>query len=245
MGGLLELTQRAEATHFWFRGFRMYFRRAIAAVAAGRRDLRILDCGCGTGHNMKTLLVPHGRAFGFDLAQDGIERARAAGWPLVRADAQRIPFASGTFDLATSFDVMQTVPDDRAMLAEMARVVKPGGHVVLNVTALDFMRGDHSEVWGERRRYTPERMARLLEAAGLRPVRVGFLFGSVLPLMLAVRMVQRVMRQVREPKGDADLTVPIAPVNAALTAVLTVEEQLARFVPIPFGSSLMVVARKP
>jgi SAM-dependent methyltransferase len=245
MGGLLELTQRAEASHFWFRGFRMYFRPAIAGIAAGRGDLRILDCGCGTGHNMTTLLVPHGRTFGFDLVADGIERARATGRPLVRADAQRIPFASGTFDLATSFDVMQSVPDDRAMLAEMARVLKPGGHVVLNVTALDFMRGDHSDVWGELRRYTPERVARLLEGAGLQPVRVGFLFGSVLPLMLAVRLVQRLIRPIREPSGDSDLTVPAAPVNAALTAVLAAEAWLARYVRIPFGSSLMIVARKP
>jgi SAM-dependent methyltransferase len=244
-GGLLELTQRAEATHFWFRGFRMYFRPAIAALAAGRRELRLLDCGCGTGYNMTTLLMPHGRTFGFDLFQDGIDRARAAGRPLARADAQRIPFASGTFDIAASFDVMQSVPDDRAMIAEMARVLKPGGHVVLNVTALEFMRGDHSDVWGELRRYTPARIRALVEGAGLRPVRISFLFGSVLPLMLGVRLLQRLMRPIREPSGDSDLAVPAAPINAALTGVLAAESWLARYVPIPFGSSLMVVARKP
>jgi hypothetical protein len=53
------------------------------------------------------------------------------------------------------------------------------------------------------------------------------------------------MRPLREPSGDSDLTVPAAPVNMALTAVLAVEARLARLVPIPFGSSLMVVARKP
>jgi ubiquinone/menaquinone biosynthesis C-methylase UbiE len=244
MGDLLELTARAETTHFWFRGFRMYIAPAIEEIAAGRRDLRLLDCGCGTGYNMKTLLLPYGRAFGFDLVPDGIRRARSVGRPLVRADIQKIPFKSDTFDVATSFDVVQSVPDDRAALQEMARVLKPGGSVVLNMTAMDIMRGDHSDVWGELRRYTPERVVPILSAAGLEPVKINYLFGSLLPMMLGVRTMQRMLRAFREPKGDSDLAVPSSPVNGVLTALVAAEATLARRVRIPFGSSLMVVARK-
>lgn len=245
MHDLHTLTAAAEPTHFWFRGFRAYFARELRRLAGGRRDLRILDGGCGTGHNLRVLLAPHGRTFGFDLHADAIRRARAAGRPLVRANLEQIPFASGTFDLATSFDVMQSVPDDKAALRELARVLRPGGHLVLNVTALDFMRGDHSDVWGELRRYSPARMTRLLEQAGLEPVRLAFLFASLLPLMLAVRMGQRMLRVWRPPRGDADLVVPSAPINAVLTAIVKGEAALARRVPMPFGSSLMVVAKKP
>jgi ubiquinone/menaquinone biosynthesis C-methylase UbiE len=140
--------------------------------------------------------------------------------------------------------VVQSVPDDRTAMRELARVLAPGGHLVLNVTALDFMRGDHSDVWGELRRYTPGRAVRLLDHAGLEPTRISFLFGSLLPLMLAVRMAQRVQRLWRAPRGDEDLAVPPAPINALLTAIVRGEAALARHVPIPFGSSLMIVARK-
>ena len=245
MGDLLELTARAETSHFWFRGFRMYIAPAIEEIAAGRRDLRFLDCGCGTGYNMRTLLLPYGRAFGFDLVPDGIRRARSVGRPIVRADIQKIPFKSDSFDIATSFDVVQSVPDDRGALREMARVLKPGGSVVLNTTAMDIMRGDHSDVWGELRRYTPERVAPILSAAGLEPVKISYLFGSLLPMMLGVRTLQRMLRTVREPQGDSDLAVPSPPVNGVLTALVAAESALARRVKIPFGSSLMVVARKP
>jgi ubiquinone/menaquinone biosynthesis C-methylase UbiE len=245
MGDLHELMAAAEPTHFWFRGFRTYFDPEIRRIAGGRHNLRMLDGGCGTGYNMRMLLAPHGRTFGFDLHVDSILRAMAESRPLVRADMERIPFASGTFDLVTSFDVVQSVSDDRAAVRELARVVKPGGHVMLNVTALDFMRGDHSEVWGERRRYTPARAARLVEQAGLEPVRISFLFASLLPLMLTVRMAQRVLRRWRQPRGDEDLAVPPAPINALLTAVVQAEAALARRLPMPFGSSLMIVARKP
>jgi ubiquinone/menaquinone biosynthesis C-methylase UbiE len=244
MGNLLELTARAEPTHFWFHGLRTYVIPVLDEIADGRRDLRIIDCGCGTGYNLDVVLRPYGQTFAFDLHEDSMWRARRAGRPIVRADLQHIPFASGTFDLATSFDVVQSVPDDRRALREMARVLRPGGHVVLNVTALDILRGDHSDVWGEMRRYNTARASRLLADAGLEPVRISYLFASLLPLMLAVRKVQAMFRPFREPKGDADLTVPAAPINATLTWLVRWEAALARRVRMPFGSSLLIVGRK-
>ena len=245
MAGLLELTALAEPTHFWFQGFRATIGPVLHDLAAGRRDLRLLDCGCGTGYNLRNLLRPHGRAYGFDLSEDAMRRGREAGLPIARANVQQIPFQSGHFDIATSFDVLQSVPDDRAALTEIARVLKPGGHVVLNVTALDFLRGDHSDVWGEIRRYTPGGAKRLLREAGLDPIRVGFVFASILPMVLGIRLAQRLMRPFRQPAGDEDLSLPAAPVNAALGALLRGEAALARRIPMPFGSSLLVVGKKP
>ena len=243
MDDLLELTGRAEATHFWFRGFRAYVAPTIAAIAGARRDLRIVDCGCGTGYNL-SMLRPYGQVFAFDLTEAGARRAHARGRPAIRANIQQIPFPADTFDLATSFDVVQSVPDDRAALREMARVLRPGGHAVLNVTAMEWLRGDHSVAWNEHHRYTMASASRLLEAAGLEKVRLTYLFGSLVPLMLAVRTTQKVMRRFREPKGDSDLTVPAAPINAALTGIVKGEAALARRVHLPVGSSLLIVARK-
>ena len=202
-----------------------------------------MDCGAGTGHNL-ALLRPHGRAFAFDIAATGLTKAHASGHPLVRADITRIPFRSETFDVTTSFDVLQCVGDDRAAVGEMARVTKRGGAIVLTLAALDMLRGDHAEVWQEERRYTPATARALAEHAGLEPMRVSFLFASVFPLMLGVRTLQRLTRPFREPRPDADIGLPAAPVNAVLSAVVSGEAVLARRVPMPVGSSLLVVARK-
>lgn len=244
MGYDLARTALVEPTHFWFQGFRAYVVPVIRAIAAGRPNLRMIDCGCGTGYNLTTLLQPHGQAFAFDMEPDALQRARARGRPLVRADMEHIPFRSGSFDLATSFDVVHSVTDDHAAVREMSRVLKPGGYLVMNVTALDLLRGDHSDVWGEQRRYTRQRGARLVEGAGLEVVRVAYLFASLVPMVLAVRTAQRLLRPFREPAGDTDLVVPAAPVNAILSGLVRGEAAIARRLPMPFGSSLLVVARK-
>ena len=244
MEDLLALIREAEASHFWFHGFRSFVSPALRALANGRTDLRSIDCGCGIGQNL-TLLQPFGDAIGFDLMPGGAAAARANGFPVVRADVVNIPFPSGVFDIATSFDVLQCVEADVAAAREMARIVRPGGAVVLTVAAFDILRGDHAEVWREVRRYTPASARRLVEAAGLRAERVDFLFASLFPLMLAVRSTQRLLRPLRPARADSDIAVPPAPINAALTWLVKGEAALARHVPMPIGSSLLVVGRKP
>lgn len=240
----LELTSRAEASHFWFRGFRRFVIPVLDEIVGGRRDLRLIDCGCGNGWNL-ALMRRHGQVFAFDLTAGGLARARALDRPLVRADVTRIPFRSGTFDVATSFDVLQSVDDDGEAVVEMARVLRPGGRLLVTMAALEVLRGDHSEAWQEVRRYTPAIARRLVSAAGLRVERVSFLFASLFPMILTVRTWQRLLRPFRQPRADSDIAVPAAPINAALTWLVSGEAALARRLPMPLGSTLLVVARKP
>jgi ubiquinone/menaquinone biosynthesis C-methylase UbiE len=252
MDDLLDLTSRVEATHFWFRGFRRFVAPAIHELAGTRRDLRLLDCGCGTGHNLVSLLHPYGRAFGFDLTPGGLMHAKATGFPVARADMSRIPYQSGRFDIVTSFDVFQYVPDDFVAMKEMARVLKPGGGLVVTAAALDVLRGGHAGTWPEVRRYTTARMRAIVEGAGLQVHRLTYLFASLFPAMLAVRMMRRDAGQSSGgsshppagPDNDWEMKVPAVPINAALTWMLSGEAALSRRIPMPVGSSVLVVATK-
>src|SRR5262249_58498698 len=97
MERLLEATARAERDHFWFRGFRRFVTPLLDRISAARPPLSILDCGCGTGHNL-LLLRRYGRAVGIDLAATGLAWARRRGDRAVaRASGTRLPFAAHTF----------------------------------------------------------------------------------------------------------------------------------------------------
>lgn len=245
MDDLLDLTSRVEATHFWFRGFRRFVAPAIAEIAGDRRDLHLLDCGCGTGHNLATLLRPYGSAFGFDLTPGGLAHARAGGLRLARADMAAIPFPSNRFDVVTSFDVLQYVRDDANVMQEMARVIKPGGGLVVTAAALDLLRGGHAGTWPEVRRYTTARMRSIVEGAGLQIRQLTYLFATLFPAMLAVRLVGRVGEATRAGGEDWEMRVPAAPINATLTGMLAVEAAVSRRIPMPVGSSVLVLAVKP
>ena len=220
---------------------------ALARATQGVAAPRIVDCGCGTGSNLE-MLRPYGRTVGFDLTRIGTEFAKSHGHRVAQASISEIPFKSGTFDLATSFDVFQVLPEpvEQAAIREMARVLKPGGWLLLHVAALEILHGKHSVLSEEKRRYTPARLRSLVEGAGFHVERLTFDHFTLLPLMLPVRVWHRLTAQDGVvAAGEAEITVPIAPINGLLTALVSLEAMALRAVNMPVGSSLMCLARMP
>jgi SAM-dependent methyltransferase len=244
---LLQATALAERRHFWFKGFRRFVTPLIREATAGLRSPRILDCGCGTGANLE-LLSSFGTAWGFDLTESGLRLGRDTGRTrLARASVTAVPFPTGAFDLVTSFDVLYALKDveERAALAEMYRLVRPGGHVIINVAAMDLLKGDHSVLGREVRRYSRDRLAHVVRTAGFRIVRLTYTNAVLFLPMLAVRAAQRWRGLPDEAGALHDISVPPAPVNALLSAALHVESWWLRVIDNRFGSSLLCLARKP
>jgi SAM-dependent methyltransferase len=245
MDRLLDATARAEREHFWFRGFRRFVSPLLERAAGGRLGLRILDCGCGTGNNLR-MLRRYGQATGIDLTFSGLAYARRQGERLVaRASALSLPFSTGTFDLATSFDVIYAFDDQMAAtsLSELHRVLRPGGHLVLNVAALPMLRGNHSILGGEVQRYTRRGLREHLVRAGFEVERLTYTNAAILPLVASVRVAQR-LRQGQHQLSDHEMAVPAAPINLALSGLLAIEAAALRLVDMPLGSSLLTLVRK-
>ena len=244
MERLLRATARAEARHFWFRGFRAFVGPLVEIATAGRPAPLILDCGCGTGANVEWLGA-RGRAYGFDLSAAGLRLGREAGRRrLARASVVAAPFPDGAFDLVTSFDVLYSLDavDERRAMAEMVRLLKPGGYAIVNVAAMPGLRGDHSVLSQEVRRYRRRELRARLEAAGFTIERLTYTNATLVPPLALARYLQRRRGLREEPR---EITVPPAPVNAILSAALQVEAAWVRRFDAPFGSSLLCLARKP
>ena len=244
---LLRATARAEARHFWFRGFRAFVTPLLEVAVADRTQARVLDCGCGTGANLE-LLDRFGRAYGFDLTEIGLRIGRDAGRTrLARATVTAVPFPTASFDIVTSFDVLYSLPDseEKTAIAEMYRLLKPGGYALVNVAAMDMLRGDHSVLSREVRRYSRGELRVRMEQAGFVIRRLTYTNATLVPPLAIARLLQRRRGLRRESEADAEIAVPPAPINALMTAVMRLEALWLRAFDAPFGSSLLCLARKP
>jgi ubiquinone/menaquinone biosynthesis C-methylase UbiE len=244
MDRLLEATARAERDHFWFRGFRRFVAPLLLEAARGLPSPAILDCGCGTGNNL-TMLRKYGRPVGIDLTWTGLAFAHARGERgVAQASATKLPFGDARFDVVTSFDVIYALQDadEAAALNEMFRVLRPGGHLVLNVAAMDILKGNHSVLSGEVRRYSRRSLTDRLTRTGFSVRRISYTNATILPAVAGIRLLQRVSGH---EESQEEIAVPPAPVNAVLSAALALEAAALRVVNMPFGSSLLALAQKP
>ena len=244
---LLRATARAEERHFWFRGFRWFVKPLIHHVLNGQSHARILDCGCGTGANL-ALFERCGTSYGFDRSVTGLYIGRQLGRRrLVRATVTSAPFASEAFDLVTSFDVLYSLekPDERAAVAEMFRLTRPGGHVLINVAAMEVLHGDHSVLSHEVRRYTRDTLSRVVTDAGFTIERLTYTNTTLFLPLAIIRTMHRRRGVAPEAEARREISIPLQPVNAVLSAVLFLESLWLRRFDSPFGSSLLCLARKP
>jgi SAM-dependent methyltransferase len=244
---LLRATAKAETRHFWFRGFRAFVTPLLRHAAAGLARPLILDCGCGTGANLE-LLDRFGRAYGFDVSDVGLRIGRAAGRTrLTRASVAAAPFATASFDIVTSFDVLYSLDDrhEQLAIAEMYRMLKPGGFAIVNVAAMNVLRGDHSVLSREVRRYNRADLSTRLEAAGFTIARITYTNATLFLPLLVARMLQRRRGLRDETDAEHEIVVPPEPINASMSVVMWAESLWLRMFNAPFGSSLLCLAQKP
>jgi SAM-dependent methyltransferase len=248
MEALLERTFEAEQRHFWFRGFKRFITPFIEKATAGRSTLKLLDAGSGTGANL-TFLRRYGVTFGLEFFWRGIELAHLRGLaPLIQGSVTHLPFPDASIDVVLSFDVLYCLEarDEHAAIHEMMRVLRPGGRVVINVAALDMLKGDHSALGGEVRRYTKAELREKLEGAGFHVERLTYTNASLFPITAGVRALQRLRGVKPQQDNKGDFYVPPAPINALFAGMLALESKIVAIgINMPIGSSLLCLARKP
>jgi SAM-dependent methyltransferase len=235
-----------EDEHWWYVGMRRVADALLARRFNGRRgSLQVLDAGCGTGGNSAHLRA-YGAVTGVDFAAEALELARERpGLRLARASVERLPFADASFDLVLSNDVLchLGVANDVKAVQELARVLRPGGVLFLQLPAYEWLRSHHDDAVHTGHRYTTKEVRRLLAAGGLRARRVTHANSLLLLLAAAWRGLNRVL-----PAGGggdrSDVRPVAAPINSMMRAALGLEAPLLARRDLPFGLSVIGVAEK-
>lgn len=232
---------RVEDEHWWFAARR----RILARVLDGLKlppDARLLEAGCGTGGNL-ALLARYGRLDAGEIDARARAYATARGITAVRPLTlpHDVPFEDEAYDVVALLDVLEHVEDDAAALARLFRLLKPGGHLVLTVPAFAFLWSAHDVVNHHFRRYRIGPLVARLRTAGF-TVNHATYFNTL--LFPAVAMT-RLARPLRGFSVRATETIPAAPVNRLLEATFAAERFVAPRLRLPFGVSLLAVARRP
>jgi 2-polyprenyl-3-methyl-5-hydroxy-6-metoxy-1,4-benzoquinol methylase len=233
-----------EDRHWWFLGRRRVLLRVLERClpdASGTR--RLLDFGCGTGAMIEHL-ARYGQAEGVDRDEDAVRFCRERGLDRVRQVPQdTVPLESGSYDVITALDVLEHIEDDLGTVRELTRLLRPGGMLLVTVPAYRFLWGNQDEVSHHKRRYVASELHRLLTAADLQVQRLSYFNALLFPIIAAIRLLRRGRGGTSEVKSDFTLTRS-GRLNRVLARTFGAEAPLVERLDLPFGVSILAVARK-
>jgi len=241
-----ESMYQLEDSHWWFVGRqRLAFTLIKQWITIDPARAFILDVGCGTGGNVQAL-GQWGRAVGLDISPIALDFARRRQLPyLMQGSGLTLPYASHAFDLVTIFDVLyhRWITDDTQALAELYRVLRPGGWLLITDSALPVLWSSHDEIYFARQRYTLQDLRLKLERAGFEQRVCSYANMLLLPIFFFVRFTMDWLPLADDI--DRSGTFP-GWINQLLTRIRALEAAwMRRGGTLPVGSSLICLAQKP
>jgi SAM-dependent methyltransferase len=237
-----EAMARLEDDHWWFRARRDILERAVSRFV-GRTDLA-LTVGVGIAREAE-LLSRRTRLVAIDRARI---HPRCLEFALpAQADAVAIPFGDSIFDAVFLFDVLEHVDQEKKMLSEIRRVLRPGGKLLVTVPAFMFLYGLQDRVSEHKRRYRRRPLVNLLRSAGFEVDYASYFNTVLFPPIAALRLFRRLVpaagRSASNGASDFDLRLPGA-VESLLEKLFSFERHAIGHAELPFGISILCSARR-
>lgn len=240
-----------EERHWWYAGLHQLILSTIAEESKRiSRPLHIFDAGCGTGRLMQLMEEAGHRARGCDFSEEALRFCRKRGVQhAFQADLNSIALEPDLFDVITSIDVLYHtgITDDVAVMKRLHNGLKPGGILVLNLVAFEFLRSSHDVAVHTRERYTIKTVSERLHKAGFAVAAATCRVSLLFPFIAAYRLLARLSLAGAVDPGSiaSDVSLPHPLLNALLFQLLSLENRLLRVTSLPLGSSVFLVARKP
>ncbi len=227
---------------WWLVGLRQLVLALIARHVPGQ-NFTLLDAGCGTGGMLKRIGAefPGAALHGLDYAADACAFARQKTGAAIRCGSvSALPYPDSSFNVLVSLDVLGSDNLDPAqVIGEFRRVLRPGGVLLLNLAAYQWLLSYHDRAVNQTRRFTAVGVRNLLQAGGLPVLQISYWNTLLFPLMVLRRKVWP------EGTGESDVQALPTLANTLFGVPLRLERALiSSGVTLPFGGSVISVARK-
>ena len=229
-----------DAEHWWFVARRRILQDQIAALRLPP-DARVLEAGCGPGGNL-AMLSEFGRLDAFEMDEDARRIASARGGFEVQPGKLPgdIGFEPDSFDLIAALDVIEHIEADLESVQALAKLLRPGARLILTVPVYPWLWSIHDERHHHKRRYTRPAVQKLAEEAGLVVEKCSHFNTILFPLIVGIRFLKKLAGIADKP--DDDMPPPF--LNAVLGRIFAAERFALRHVSLPFGVSILCIARR-
>lgn len=232
-----------EDNHWWFVGRRQIIDSFIRQLHLPK-NAEILEAGCGTGGNL-TMLSAHGRVDAMEIDETACELANQRQVTKIQNGSlpNNIPF-KGKYDLILILDVLEHLENDLAALTALYEKLKPGGWLLVTVPAYQFLWSKHDEINHHKRRYTLEGLQKVVHKTNYHLHYSSYFNTLLFPLIVLLRFLSKLLPVNRNTQTQGDLKMPSNIVNRFLTLLFASEFRLLRWVQLPFGVSILLLARR-
>ena len=230
-----------EEVHWWHIAKRKICLALIKKYVKTRSNFKVLDIGCGTGKNLEEF-CKFGKAFGIDTSIDAIRfcREKRGLKNVTLASAQKTGFSYDSFDVVCILDVLEHT-DDKKTLKEIHRILKPGGLLLITVPAFNFLWSRWDEVLHHRRRYTKDSLEKILSFTNFEVVKISYMYSFLVVPLIVIRFIKSFLFKNHYP---SDFKISNKILNKVMISVSALESNLIFNSSIPFGTSLVCVAKK-
>lgn len=227
-----------DQVHWWYCARRLVLATIIERLVQPPKHARLLEVGCGTGHNIE-MLQRFGTvdAIEIDAAARSVAERRL-GRPISAAPLPELEgVGRASYDLVAALDVVEHIEDDAATIAALAECLRPGGKLLLTVPAHQWMWSAHDELNHHKRRYSKRSLRQLIAGSPLRLEHIGYFNSFLFPLAVAARAASKLTG-----RGGDDDRLPPRIVNTLFDHVFAAERHLVGRLPLTPGLSLFAVA---
>jgi len=228
-----------EDRHWWFEARKAIILGLLDSYLPASSQRVVLDAGCGTGGLLKDL-QRYGKVVAADFSEEAVKFCKLRGHSIFQCSVLNTPFRANSFDSIVGLDLIEHLDEDLVALQKLYRICKAGGYLCLTVPAFQFLWSSHDELNHHKRRYSKPQLEGQLQSARFQVLKCSYFNSFLFPFILLGRIFGRGGGEEPGPEWR----IPSRVLNTGLCRTFAAELSLLRGHDLPFGASILAIAKK-